>query len=259
MRLNVLVENMASGFYGAEHGLSYLIEQNGLQILFDTGHTALFIRNSKLLDIDLEKIDTVVLSHGHWDHGNGLEFLVNKRLVCHPDAFAQRFRKGSDKNIGLSLGKQELESKFEIQAHSSTFSLSDDIIFLGEIPRLTDFEATSTPYINEQGQPDWILDDSALAIIDGDELVIISGCAHSGICNIISYAQQVTGIGKVKAVFGGFHLKSENLQLNKTIDFFKDFPIKHLYPSHCTELPALVRFYENFRIKQLKAGMMIEL
>lgn len=259
MKLTALVENVASGGFGAEHGLSYLIEHNGSRLLFDTGHSDLFIRNAGLLHTDLNKISTVVLSHGHWDHGDGLSFLKDKNLVCHPGAFMKRFRKGSDKNIGLSLDKSELERKFTIQTNRSPFKLLPGIIFLGEIPRVNDFEAISTPYVNEHGEQDWIPDDSALAIIENDGLVVISGCAHSGICNSIDYAKQVTGIKKVKAVIGGFHLKHNNLQLEETIGFFKKLKVEHLYPTHCTELPALSRFFQEFGISQLKAGMQLEI
>ncbi len=258
MKLTVLVENMASGMFGAEFGLSYLIEHNGFKLLFDTGHSDLFIRNAQLLNINLNEIDTVVLSHGHWDHGNGLGFLDHKKLVCHPDAFIRRFRKGSNKHIGLSLEKHELEGKFQIQTHRSLYWLAPDILFLGEIPRSIPFESISTPYVDEHDQPDWVPDDSALAIIEDGELIIISGCAHSGICNIIAYSQKVTGIEKVKAVLGGFHLKLDDQQLLDTLDFFRNLKVPFLYPSHCTELPALAWFYAHFRIQQLKTGMQLD-
>jgi 7,8-dihydropterin-6-yl-methyl-4-(beta-D-ribofuranosyl)aminobenzene 5'-phosphate synthase len=97
-----------------------------------------------------------------------------------------------------------------------------------------------------------------LVIIDNDELVIISGCAHSGICNIIDYGISITGITKVKGVIGGFHLKHNNKQTQKTINYFKEQNIKYIYPSHCTELAALSAFNLSFPLKQVKTGMVFE-
>ncbi|MEA3445557.1 MAG: MBL fold metallo-hydrolase [Bacteroidota bacterium] len=250
---------MASGKFGAEHGLSYLIEHNGFRLLFDTGHSDLFVRNAKLLNIDLNKIETVVLSHGHWDHGNGLRFLQNKKLICHPGVFIKRFRKGGVEHIGLEMEKKQIANRYEVHTYSSPVNLSPEIVFLGEIPRNINFEKHPTPYIDANGKPDTIPDDSALMIIDNGELVIISGCAHSGICNIIDYAQKISGIKKVKAVVGGFHLKNDDHRLEETIKYFSKLKVQYLYPSHCTALPALSKFYYYFGIEQLKAGMVLEI
>jgi len=81
MKLTVLTENTASKNFLTEHGLSYLIEYNGKKILFDTGHSDVFLKNAKQLNINLDEVETVVLSHGHWDHGNGLKHLKNKTLI----------------------------------------------------------------------------------------------------------------------------------------------------------------------------------
>ena len=101
------------------------------------------------------------------------------------------------------------------------------------------------------------MDDSAIAIIQNNELLIITGCTHSGICNIIAYAQKVTGINTVKLVLGGFHLKHNNQQTKETISFLKKNNINNIYPSHCTALPALVAFSADFNIEQLKTGMIL--
>ena len=96
MKLTVLTDNCAGAGYVAEHGLSYLIEHESKKILFDTGHTDVFLRNAKILNIDIQKeIDTAVLSHGHWDHGDGLRYLKNKKLISHPNSFSKRFRRSS--------------------------------------------------------------------------------------------------------------------------------------------------------------------
>ena len=256
MELSILTENTASGKFLAEHGLSYLIKSD-VNLLFDTGHTDVFIQNAKKLNFDLDQIETVVLSHGHWDHGNGLRFLKNKKLICHPDAFQKRFRKNGNENIGLDLSLQQLKEKFKIATSRKPYPISKNILFLGEIPRINTFESQTTTFALENNIDDFIIDDSGLVIKLRDEIVIISGCAHSGICNMIEYAKQITGITKIRAVIGGFHLKHNDTQTKETIKYLKQQDIKAVYPSHCTDLPALSAFYNEFEIIQLKTGMIL--
>lgn len=257
MKIYVLVDNTASAFFQAEHGLSFLIEHDE-HILFDTGHSDLFLHNAKRLNLDLSNVHSVVLSHGHWDHGNGLKYLSKKKLICHPDAFQHRFRKGSEENIGLDTPFKELKNKFEIVYTRSPYLVAENVIFLGEIPRQNHFEAKTTAFELENGTPDFVMDDSAIVIIHDGELIVLSGCAHAGICNIIEYAKAITGIVKIRAVMGGFHLKHKNEQTQETIRYLKEQDIKAVYPSHCTELPALSAFYESFGIQHVKAGMALQ-
>lgn len=260
MTLIVLTENIAGSRFYAEHGLSYLIEVDGKSILFDTGYSDVFLRNAKKLDINIHtRVETVVLSHGHWDHGDGLQYLANKTLITHPSSFIKRYHRNESFNIGLALGKKELKQKFKLITSDKPYSLSENIIFLGEIPRLNDFESKTTLFVDENGNDDFVIDDSALAIIQDNELIIITGCSHSGICNITEYAQKVTGIKKLKAIIGGFHLKHNDKKTEKTIQYFKKQNIKSIYPSHCTELPAYVAFYKEFGITQVKTGMIFKL
>jgi len=255
MKLTVLTENTASGYCTAEHGLSYFIECENKNILFDTGHTDVFLRNAKQLNIDVGTAETVVLSHGHWDHGNGLKYLKNKKLICHPNCFIKRYRKNGSLNIGLDLSYAELKKRFKILTSRKPYYISENIIFLGEIPRINSFEAQTTTFVDENRNDDFIVDDSALAIIIKDELVVVSGCAHSGICNIVEYAKKITGIEKLKAVIGGFHLMENNDQTKKTIKYFKEQNISQIFPSHCTKFPALTAFYNEFKTKQVATGM----
>ena len=259
MKITVLTENLAGGHFLAEHGLSYLIEYDGKSILFDTGHSDVFLKNAKKLEIDLQnKVDIVVLSHGHWDHGDGLQFIKNKPLVAHPSAFIKRYRKNDSTPVGLRLSEEFLKQNFELTTARNPIQLSEHIFFLGEVPRLNDFEAQTTPFKDAKDLDDFVPDDSALAIIQNEKLIIISGCAHSGICNICEYAKQVTNINSIQAVIGGFHLKHNNGQTKRTIQYFKEQNITTLIPSHCTELPALAAFHSSFKNKQLKTGQSID-
>jgi len=255
MKVTILTENAAGGSFCAEHGLSYLIEHDGKTILLDTGHSDVFFQNAKRLSIDLnEKVDLIVLSHGHWDHGDGLRFIQNKPLLTHPQSFMKRFRKRDQTNLGLRLSRQEIEARFFLNVSATPVQVSKQIYFLGEIPRNNQFEAQKTAFVDENGNDDFVPDDSALAFIQNGELIIVTGCSHSGICNICEYAKLVTGIDKIKAVIGGFHLKHNNRQTQETINYFMREKVEMLLPSHCTDLPALAAFQTKFENPFVKTG-----
>jgi 7,8-dihydropterin-6-yl-methyl-4-(beta-D-ribofuranosyl)aminobenzene 5'-phosphate synthase len=240
VKITVLSENTAGAGFLAEHGLSYLIEHNGNCLLFDTGASDVFLKNADKLNLDVPSaVDTVVLSHGHWDHGNGLQHLHGQKLVTHSKSFIKRYRKGNDSEVGLDFTEEYAREKFNLILSSEPLRIYKDVWYLGEIPRENDFEAQTTTFVDEDNNPDFVPDDSALAFIEENSLVVITGCSHSGICNIINQAQIVTGIQKVKAVMGGFHLKKNNEQTHKTIQFFKRLGVEEAYPSHCVELEAL--------------------
>jgi 7,8-dihydropterin-6-yl-methyl-4-(beta-D-ribofuranosyl)aminobenzene 5'-phosphate synthase len=143
---------------------------------------------------------------------------------------------------------------FNLNISSKPVKISEKMIFLGEIPRLTNFESRSTAFVFENGEPDFVLDDSALAMILPEGLFVVTGCGHSGIVNTLEYAKQVSAVNNLFGIMGGFHLKEIDLQTNETVKYLKENKIKHILPSHCTELPALTAFYESFGIRQIKTG-----
>jgi 7,8-dihydropterin-6-yl-methyl-4-(beta-D-ribofuranosyl)aminobenzene 5'-phosphate synthase len=169
----------------------------------------------------------------------------------------KRYRKRDHSYIGLNQSKEQIETHFNLQTSNKPYKVSEKIIFLGEIPRLNNFEAQATAFEDEFGNDDFVPDDSALAVILDHSIAVISGCAHAGICNTIEYAKKVTGINQVDFVLGGFHLKENNVQTQKTIDYFSIHNIGQINPSHCTQLPALSAFYEKFKIQQIKTGMQL--
>lgn len=256
MILTVLIENVAGSRFTAEHGLSYLLEHEGKKVLFDSGHSHAFLKNAEKMGFDLQKeVDTIVLSHGHWDHGDGLKNLHYKTLITHPKSFIKRYRKTDMTPVGLSLSKELIEQQFKLITTGKPYYISDSMIFLGEIPRLNNYEAQSTTFVTKDGEADFVPDDSALVVILDESLIIVTGCSHSGICNIIDYAKKITGVDTIKAVIGGFHLKKNNKQTEETIAYLKEQNIQHIYPSHCTELPALMALHNAFGVTQVKTGM----
>ena len=263
-RIAILAEDQAKmGFldrkFVAQHGFSVFIA-GPPNLLFDSGPSDSFMRNAALLGIDLQTIDAVALSHGHWDHTDGLSFLKlegdRRPLVAHPDLFTDR-HKGSGEYNGTALRREALCEAFDLILTRQPHWFSEDVVFLGEIPRLNDFEAKETPFyrITEKRKcDDFMMDDTAIAMRTDRGLVIITGCSHAGICNITEHARTVCDEKRVHMILGGFHLLGKKDQLSKTIDYFRENPVDHLYPMHCTDLPSLCAFQQNFGIDKLCAG-----
>lgn len=259
-KISVLTDNRSNGNFLHEHGLSFYIEtDSNKKILFDTGQSDIFLKNAKMLGIDINSVDVVVLSHGHFDHGNGLVFLREKTLVCHPDCFIKRYRKWTLCYIGLNASLTEMQKRFNLKLSKKPYIISEDVIFLGEIPRKNSFEAKSTKFRLINRKDDFVYDDSGIVIISDSGLIVISGCAHSGICNTVEYAKEVTGVKKVHTVIGGFHLKKVDDILSKTIEYFIDNKINKIYPCHCVDDCVLKVFSEKFPNCAISAGSVIKL
>lgn len=258
LKITILNDNIAGRWCRAEHGLSYLIEADKT-ILFDTASSDLIAYNAKVLEIDLQKIPTIVLSHGHDDHTGGLMLFGGQELICHPDTFMKRFRKSNHSELGIRWPEEVIARKFRLKTSREPVRISDQIFFLGEIPRLTAFESQHTAFQKADGSDDFVPDDSGLAVITHRGLVVVSGCAHSGICNIVAQAQKVTGIKKVHLVIGGFHLVNNDEVTQSTIEWLKENQVEQVIPSHCTGFEAQVAFFNAYPFVPAKSGNLIEI
>lgn len=181
-----------------------------------------------------------------------------QRLVCHPDAFLERYRKSNETSLGIPWTEAEIGERFNVQASREPLQLSEQIYFLGEIPRITPFESQKTAFRKADGTDDFVMDDSGLAVITEKGLVVISGCAHSGICNMTAHAMKVTGIDKVYAVIGGFHLQSDDETTQTTVEWMKSMKVEQFIPSHCSSFSAQAAIYRSFRFLPVKSGNAIE-
>lgn len=249
MKITVLCENQA-GHENAEiclseWGFSALIETGGVKILLDAGHTDVFARNAAKLGVDLQQTDFIAISHYHWDHIGGLFyncFNEKKNLIIHPDIIEKI----------TPEEKQKITADYSVTASAVPLEFSPGVYFLGQIPRYYSYEKGM---YKDEAMPD----DSAIAIKTDKGAVVVSGCSHSGICNICRYAENITG-EKLYAVIGGFHLFSSDPDaVNGTMDYFKIKKIENLYPLHCIDLPVLTRFYQDFKIDKLCTGDSLEL
>ncbi len=258
LKITVLSDNVAGKWCRAEHGFSVMIEADR-KLLFDTGSSDLIAHNAEILGIDLAQTGTIVLSHGHDDHTGGLMLFEGQQLVCHPDTFIARFRKTNSSPLGIRWTEGEIRSRFDLQVSKDPVQLSEQIFFLGEIPRITEFESKKTAFMKADGTDDFVSDDSGLAVITDKGLVVISGCAHSGICNMTAHAIHVTGIDKVHAVIGGFHLQNDDLVTRQTLAWLKTIQVDQIIPSHCTGFAAQTAIFREYSYIQVKTGNVIEL
>lgn len=264
MDLTILVDNNTyiDRYYYGEPGLSIYIEDGPRRILFDSGYSSALLLNADKMGLDLNAVDTVVISHGHDDHGRGLSFLMQamdcreKKLIMHPRAFSRRFYEGE--YIGLPFTEQEAADAFDLRTSAAPLAITDRLLWLGAIPRRHPFEnRTPIGQIVENGEAtdDYLPDDSALVYQGRDGLFVISGCAHAGICNIIDYACEVCGTDKVWGVLGGFHLMREDEQLERTVDFFCRRDIRNLWPCHCVNFKAKAAIHSRIPIHEVGVGM----
>jgi 7,8-dihydropterin-6-yl-methyl-4-(beta-D-ribofuranosyl)aminobenzene 5'-phosphate synthase len=244
----------------AEHGFSMLIRvlrgRKTVSILFDTGISSNgVVENAKRMGLDLREVECIVLSHGHYDHFGGLISVLktinktNLPLIVHEDMFRTRGIANSDGTIRIYPEfptKEQLSSAHLIRTKQPYLIANDMILVTGEIPRETSFEKgflQHRAFINGTWQPHpLILDDRAVVFnVREKGLVIISGCAHAGIINTITYAQRITGVPRVYAVIGGFHLagKENEHRIEQTVKELERVNPRLVVPSHCTGWRAI--------------------
>ncbi|MCK5513468.1 MAG: MBL fold metallo-hydrolase [Deltaproteobacteria bacterium] len=234
------------------------MQLDNITILFDVYYSDDILKNSKKGNIDLSDIDYLILSHGHIDHTEGLKFMNLsdiKNILAHPDCFQKRFFEEGE-YIGMPIELEDLKKSTNVILSKEWYwILKDKIVFLGEIPRENDFEGKNPVGYLENGNKDYVMDDSAIVVKSEKGLIVISGCSHSGICNIIEHAKKVTGMEQVEAVIGGFHLGAIDRQTKKTIQYMNDHKIPGLFPSHCTRDPALRMFKEVLGSREVVVGV----
>lgn len=273
MKLTVLVDNntIIDRYFLGEPGVSYFIQDDNYNILFDTGYSDIFIKNAYKMKIDINNINSIVISHGHNDHTWGLPYLIkhysestkyNKpKLIAHPMTFLNKWASDSG-DIGSMVSEEKLRRHFEMNLSKSPVWLTDKILFLGEIERKNDFENKLPIGKVEYGGhevDDYVIDDSALVYKGKSGLVIITGCSHSGICNIIEYAKKICDDNRIADVIGGFHLLNPSQEvLTKTCEYMEKNNINKVHAGHCTDLKSKVQLSNVTNVEEIGVGLVLQ-
>lgn len=259
MKLQILCENRASNpACMAEHGLSVLIEEGGRRILFDAGASDLFLHNAEKLQASLENVDTVVISHGHYDHTGGVPSFCGKndqaRIYIHENAFSLTFGiedgEIEKEPCGIRWTDEEKESvKGRLILTRGITWLDEDAVISGTIPKPSGYSPTETFYKKtKDGEliPDPMDHEQFLAIRLRDErqesrgIFIFSGCSHNGVLPCLTYARTIFPGEKILGILAGMHLYHADQELRATIlNQVAAEDIAYLVPVHCTGIRAI--------------------
>ncbi|MCK5914194.1 MAG: MBL fold metallo-hydrolase [Desulfuromusa sp.] len=275
IRLTILCENSVDRVspYGllGEHGFSCHLQTPVGDFLFDTGGGMTIMNNAKLMGIDFTKLQGIMFSHGHFDHTGGLKQVLEKTgkipIYAHPDLFSEHSSRNSGKmhNIGVPWPRTELEKLgADFIFSADPYEVTPELLLSGEVPRNNKVE-TGDPNLlstSESGKQitDPLHDDLSLFIKTDKGLVILLGCAHAGLLNIIDHAIKVTGQEKIHMIVGGTHLKfcSEE-QMAATLDRLEELKIDKIGASHCTGLRGARMLAERLGERFFSASVGIEI
>jgi 7,8-dihydropterin-6-yl-methyl-4-(beta-D-ribofuranosyl)aminobenzene 5'-phosphate synthase len=220
--------------------------------------------NARSLGVELTDIDRVILSHGHYDHTGGLPQVLypprEVEIIAHPDIFDHKYALIEHEGrpypyyIGIRFSREYLEHNLQarFQWQTAYTEIVPGIMYSGEVPRQTDFEYPDTRLQvkrNNQFELDPLKDDISLLIETDQGPVVLLGCAHAGVINVMKHFEAQTGHHQFHAVIGGTHLGflSHKDQLERTIEAFESYQLQLVGVSHCTGQTAAAVCYSHFK------------
>jgi 7,8-dihydropterin-6-yl-methyl-4-(beta-D-ribofuranosyl)aminobenzene 5'-phosphate synthase len=256
-QITVLVENLAGGRgLLAEHGLSFWIEIGSRRILFDTGQTNILLHNAHGLGIDLNTVDAIVLSHGHYDHVGGLRRILEIApavpVYLHPQALETKFACSGKQSRQIGM-ERDVAQVLERHIHDGLGSFTNACVEVlsgvwatGEIPRRSAFEDTGGPFYTDSDctSPDELLDDQALVLEVDNDVVLVLGCAHAGVINTLNHVAELFPDRPIRMVLGGMHLvQASRARIAHTIEAIRRHNVQRIGPAHCTGAEAAREFW----------------
>ncbi|MBW1819774.1 MAG: MBL fold metallo-hydrolase [Deltaproteobacteria bacterium] len=267
--VTILCDNCisASGFLG-EHGFSALIERGRKRYLLDTGPGLSLALNLKTLGKELTGLSRVFISHGHYDHTSGLKWVLEQtgglEIVAHPDIFARHMADPGSGDaplrfVGCPFTKSELEDLGAVfRFIDRPTEVEPGVWFIAGIPRNPEFVPRDGRLVlQREGKSvtDPISDDATLLLETDADPVLLLGCAHAGVLNILEFVRTDMGIKRLKAVLGGTHLMfygTENL--SRVIEALERFSVDIVAVSHCTGFEASAKLAMHFGARFAQAG-----
>jgi len=263
LSLTILAENRVTNpKLLAEQGFAVFVNSEHGNILFDTGQTDAFIKNAKQLKIDLNSVEKIVLSHGHYDHTGGLPYFLKTikpaEVICHPALLNKKFKVYSETNldIGNPWDKSEmieLGAQFIFKSHP--FEVLKDVYVSGEIPRHSTYETINETYkfkSKESFIHDEIHDDMCLVLNTEKGIVVLLGCGHAGIINSVKHAMRIMNSNKIYAIIGGMHLSHSTAdKINQIIHNLEILNPDFIIPLHCTGFQAINQMFNKFKDRVL--------
>ncbi|MFH1476521.1 MAG: MBL fold metallo-hydrolase [Verrucomicrobiota bacterium] len=266
--ITILVEDSVSvPVLKAEHGLAFWIDTGARRILFDAGQSRLILDSAKELKLDLDAVDTIALSHGHYDHCGGLaDVLANAAsavtVYAHPRALDPKYRHAATgtREIGMSIQcRQALcKGRHNLKKITTPTEIAPGMFLTGEIPRSHPEEQGESVFcLDAQGtQADPFLDDQALFFGTPAGIIVILGCAHAGVINTLDYIRHLAGDQPLHTVLGGMHLHSaSDERIAWTIKSLRQFSVERFYPMHCTGAKALAALWTAFPRRCFPCGV----
>jgi 7,8-dihydropterin-6-yl-methyl-4-(beta-D-ribofuranosyl)aminobenzene 5'-phosphate synthase len=259
MKVQILVENRASQPEClAEHGLSVFIESGERKILFDLGATEIYLQNAKRMKIDLEQVDTVVVSHGHYDHTGGIPSFCGinhkAKIYIHNQAFETFYGledgKLDDEPCSIRWSPEQRKAVADrLVLTDGATRISEDIIVSGTIPKGADFTPTERFFRkNEDGSltADPMEHEQFLAVRVRDHngqsqgYFVFSGCSHNGVIPCLSYAKALFPGEKILGLLAGMHLYHTDAATRKAVlEQIVAENMNYILPVHCTGIHAI--------------------
>jgi 7,8-dihydropterin-6-yl-methyl-4-(beta-D-ribofuranosyl)aminobenzene 5'-phosphate synthase len=243
-----------------EWGFSALVEADGHRILLDTGaHPDTVLQNARDLKVDLSDVREVVLTHNHWDHVTGLLTLRREMRKKNPAAmsvvyvakgiFYSRPSADGEDNPMIAIRKEYEATGGKFIEHSDSSDIFPGAWLTGPVPRRypeRNWSVSGKVQMPNGLVEDTIPEDQSLVLNTAQGLVVVTGCGHAGIINILTYAGTKFPMRSVHAIIGGLHLfPASDEQLDWTGDEFKQFKVANLLGAHCTGIEAVYRLRQR--------------
>lgn len=270
LKITILSTMLADGRELGEWGFAALVEVDGHRILFDTGaHDDLVLKNANTLGIDLRDVPEVILSHNHWDHVGGLMTLRRSVLTVAPRALSRTHvgegiffsrgpsDRGGDENELIRIRPEYEATGGEFVVHSGPAEIHPGVWLTGPVPRKfpeRNWSGSGTVVTPAGTVEDNVPEDMALVFDTPQGLVVLTGCGHAGVINIIEDARTIIRPEHVLALIGGVHLFNASEQtLAWTAEKLREFGVENIVGAHCTGIEPVYRFRRELGLDRAHA------